>query len=141
MYLVPPNRTTSFLVALTRLLLRSTLSKIYLALGPVVLFTCGVTKCLFYCTSAIETWLAPVVFIYLHETAQYILLGSEVELKLEGGYVVLEPRGRPRRPRLALIVGIAAPVAVGIATWFLAPIFSTIILIATILTLLRYVGD
>jgi hypothetical protein len=141
MYLVPPSRTTSFLVALTRLLLRSTLSKIYLALGPVVLFTCGVTKCLFYCKLAVETWLAPAVFIYLHEATQYVLLGSEVELKLEGGYVVLEPRGRPRRPRLALIAGIAAPAAVGAATWFLAPMFSTIIFIATILTLLRYVGD
>ncbi len=51
---------------------------------------------------------------YLHEATQYVLLGSEVELKLESGYVVLEPRGRPRRPRLALIVGIAAPV--GVAT-------------------------
>jgi len=60
-------------------------------------------------------------------------------VKLEGGYVVLEPRGRPRRPRLAFIVGTAAPV--GIATWFLAPMFSTIILIASVLTLLRYVGD
>ncbi len=122
-------------------MLRSTLSKIYLALGPVVLFTCGVTKCLFYCQLAVETWLAPVVFIYLHEATQYVLLGSEVELKLEGGYVVLEPRGRPRRPRLALIAGTAAPAAVGVATWYLAPMFSTIIFIATILTLLRYVGD
>jgi len=109
MYLVPPSRTTSFLVALTRLLLRSTLSKIYLVLGPVVLFLRGVTKCLFCCKMAVETRLAPVVFIYLHEATQYVLLGSEVELKLEGGYVVLEPRGRPRRPRLALIVGITAP--------------------------------
>jgi len=88
---------------------------------------------------AVETRLAPVVFIYLHEATQYVLLGSEVELKLEGGYVVLEPRGRPRRPRLALVAGVAAPV--GVATWFLAPMFSTIILIATIVTLLRYVGD
>jgi hypothetical protein len=102
-------------------LLRSTLSKIYLALGPVVLFLRGVTKCLLYCTLAVETWLAPVVFIYQHETVQYVLLESEVGLKLEGGYVVLEPRGRPRRPRLALIVGTAAPV--GIATWFLAQCF------------------
>ncbi len=106
-----------------------------------MLFTCGVTKCPFYCQLAVETWLAPVVFIYLHETTQYVLLGSAVELKLEGGYVVLEPRGRPRRPRLALIAGIAAPAAVGVATWLLAPMFSTIIFIATILTLLRYVGD
>jgi hypothetical protein len=120
-------------------LLRSTLSKIYLALGADVLFTCGVTKCPFYCTLAVETWLAPVVFVYLHETTEYVLLESEVGLKLEGGYVVLEPRGRPRRPRLALIAGIAAPV--GVATWFLAPVFSTIIFIATILALLRYVGD
>ena len=90
---------------------------------------------------AVETWLAPVVFIYLHETTQYVLLGSEVELKLEGGYVVLEPRGRPRRPRLALIAGIAVPAAVGVATWFFASMFSTIIFIATVLTLLRYVGD
>jgi len=119
--------------------LRSALSKIYLALGPVVLFTCGVTKCPFYCKLAVETWLAPVVFIYLHEATQYVLLGSEVELKLEGGYVVLEPRGRPRRPRLALIAGIAA--FVGVATWFLASMFSTIIFIASVLTLLRYVGD
>jgi hypothetical protein len=141
MYLVPPSRTTFFLVALTRLLLRSALSKIYLALGLVVLFTCGVTECPFCCKLAVETWLAPVVFIYLHETTQYVLLGSEVELKLEDGYVVLEPRGRPRRPRLALIAGIAAPAAVGAATWYLAPMFSTIIFIATILTLLRYVGD
>jgi hypothetical protein len=108
-------------------------------LGPVVLFTCGVTNCPFYCKLAVETRLAPVVFIYLHEATQYVLLGSEVELKLEGGYVVLEPRGRPRRPRLALIVGTAVPV--GIATWFLAPMFSTIILIVSVLTLLRYVGD
>ena len=106
-----------------------------------MLFTCGVKKCLFYCRLAVETWLAPAVFIYLHEATQYVLLGSEVELKLEGGYVVLEPRGRPRRPRLALIAGIAAPAAVGAATWFLVPMFSTIIFIATILTLLRYVGD
>jgi hypothetical protein len=106
-----------------------------------VLFLRGVTKCLFYCKMAVETRLAPVVFIYLHETTQYVLLGSEVELNLEGGYVVLEPRGRPRRPRLALIAGIAAPAAVGVATWFLAPMFSTIILIASVLTLLRYVGD
>ena len=113
---------------------------IYLALGPVVLFTCGVTKYPFYCKLAVETWLAPVVFIYLHE-AKYVLLGSEVELKLEDSYVVLEPRGRPRRPRLALIAGIAAPAAVGVATWYLAPMFSTIIFIATVLTLLRYVGD
>ncbi len=42
---------------------------------------------------AVETWLAPAVFIYLHEATQYVLLESEVELKLEGGYVVLEPRG------------------------------------------------
>jgi len=139
MYLVPPSRTTSFLVAHTRLLLRSALSKIYLALGPVVLFTCGVTKCPFYCKMAVETRLAPVVFIYLHETAQHVLLETEVGLKLEGGYVVLEPRARPRQPRLALIVGIAAPV--GIATWYLAPMFSTMFMIATILTLLRYVGD
>jgi len=139
MYLVPPNRITSFLVALTRLLLRSTLSKIYLALGPVVPFLRGVTKCPFYCKLAVETWLAPVVFIYLHETAQHVLLRSEVGLKLEGSYVVLEPRGRPRWPRLAPIVGTAAPV--GIATWFLAPMFSTIMLIASVLTLLRYVGD
>ena len=125
MYLVPPNRTTSFLVALTRLLLRSTLSKIYLALGPVVLFLCGVTKCPFYCKLAVETWLAPVVFIYLHEATQYVLLGSEVELKLDGGYVVLELRGRPRRPRLALVAGIAVPAAVGVATWFFASMFST----------------
>jgi len=104
-----------------------------------VLFLRGVTKCPFYCKIAVETRLAPVVFIYLHETAQHVLLRSEVGLKLEGNYVVLEPRGRPRRPRLALIVGTAAPV--GIATWFLAPMFSTIIFIATILTLLRYVGD
>jgi len=81
----------------------------------------------------------PVVFIYLQEATQYVLLGSEVELKLEGSYVVLEPRGRPRRPRLALIVGIAAPV--GVATWFLAPMFSTTIFIATIPTMFRYVGD
>jgi hypothetical protein len=141
MYLVPPSRTTSFLVALTRLLLWSTLSKIYLASGLVVLFMCGVTECPFYCKFAVETWLAPVVFIYLHEATQYVLLGSEVELKLEGGYVVLEPRGRPRRPRLALIAGIAGPAAVGVATWFLAPMFSTIIFIASVLTLLRYVGD
>ncbi len=139
MYLVPPSRTTSFLFALTRLLLRSALSKIYPALGPVVLFTCGVTKYPFYCQLAVETWLAPVVFIYLHEATQYVLLGSAVELKLKGGYVVLEPRGRPRRPRLALIAGIAAPV--GVATWYLAPMFSTIVFIASILTLLRYVGD
>ena len=104
-----------------------------------MLFTCGMTKCPFYCKMAVETRLAPVVFIYLHEATQYVLLKSEVELKLEGGNVVLEPRGRPRRPRLALIAGIAAPV--GIATWFLAPMFSTIISIATVLTLLRYVGD
>jgi len=104
-----------------------------------VLFTCGVTKCLLYCTLAVETWLAPVVFVYLHETTEYVLLGSEVELKLGGSYV--EPRGRPRRPRLALIAGIAVPAAVGVTTWFLAPMFSTIIFIATILTLLRYVGD
>ena len=104
-----------------------------------MLFTCGVTKCLLYCTLAVETWLAPVVFVYLHETTEYVLLGSEVELKLEGGYVVLEPRGRPRRPRLALIAGIAAPV--GVATRFLAPVFSTIIFIASVLALLRYVGD
>ena len=104
-----------------------------------MLFLRGVTKCPFYCKIAVETRLAPVVFIYLHETAQHVLLRSEVGLKLEGNYVVLEPRGRPRRPRLALIVGTAAPV--GIATWFLAPMFSTIIFIATILTLLRYVGD
>jgi hypothetical protein len=141
MYLVPPSRTTSFLVVLTRLLLWSTLSKIYLASGLVVLFMCGVTECPFYCKLAVETWLAPVVFIYLHEATQYVLLGSEVELKLEGGYVVLEPRGRPRRPRLALIAGIAGPAAVGVATWFLAPMFSTIIFIASVLTLLRYVGD
>jgi hypothetical protein len=141
MYLVPPSRTTSFLVALTRLLLRSTLSRIYLALGADVLFLCSMTKCLFYCTLAVETWLAPVVFIYLHEATQYVVLGSGVELKLEGGYVVLEPRRRSRRPRLALVAGIAAPAAVGVATWFLAPTFSTIIFIATILTLLRYVGD
>ncbi|MFZ8810595.1 MAG: hypothetical protein ACO2PN_21115 [Pyrobaculum sp.] len=141
MYLVPPSRTTSFLVALTQLLLRSTLSKISLALGLVVLFTCGATKCPFYCKLAVETRLAPVVFIYLHETAQHVLLRSGVELKLEGGYVVLEPRGRSRRPLLALIAGIAAPAVVGIATWFLAPMFSTIIFIATVLTLLRYVGD
>jgi len=88
---------------------------------------------------AVETRLAPVVFIYLHETAQHVLLETEVGLKLEGGYVVLEPRARPRQPRLALIVGIAAPV--GIATWYLAPMFSTMFMIATILTLLRYVGD
>ena len=106
-----------------------------------MLFTCGVTKCPFYYKLAVETWLAPVVFIYLQGATQYVLLGSEVELKLEGGYVVLEPRGRPRRPRLALIVGIAAPAAVGVATWFLAPMFSTTIFIDTILTLLRYVGD
>jgi len=106
-----------------------------------VLFTCGVTKCLLYCTLAVEAWLAPVVFVYLHETTEYVLLGSEVELKLEGGYVVLEPRGRPRRPRLALIAGIAVPAAVGVATWYLAPMFSTIIFVVTILTLLRYVGD
>jgi hypothetical protein len=106
-----------------------------------VLFLLGVTKCPFYCKLAVETWLAPVVFIYPHATAQHVLLRSEVELKLEGGYVVLEPRGRPRWPRLALIAGIAAPVMVGIATWFLAPMFSTINFIATILTLLRYVGD
>jgi hypothetical protein len=87
---------------------------------------------------AVETWLAPVAFINLHETTQYVLLGSEVELKLEDGYVVLEPRRGPRRPRLALIAGIAAPV--GIATWFLAPMFLQLY-IATILTLLRYVGD
>ncbi len=141
MYLVPPSRTTSFLVALTRLLLRSTLSKIYLAFGLVVLFMCGVAECPSCCKLAVETWLAPVVFIYLHEATQYVLLGSAVELKLEGGYVVLEPRGRPRRPRLALIAGIAAPAAVGAATWLLAPMFSTIIFIATVLTLLRYVGD
>ncbi len=104
-----------------------------------MLFTCGVTKCPFYCKLAVETWLAPVVFIYLHEATQYVLLGSEVELKLEGGYVVLEPRARPRQPRLALIAGIAAPV--GVATWYLAPMFSTMFMIATILTLLRYVGD
>jgi hypothetical protein len=122
-------------------LLRSTLSKIYLALGADVLFLCGMTKCLLYCTLAVETWLAPVVFIYQHETVQYVLLGSAVELKLEGGYVVLEPRGRPRRPRLALIAGIAAPAAVGVATWYLAPMFSTIIFIASVLALLRYVGD
>jgi ABC-2 type transport system ATP-binding protein len=108
-------------------LLRSALSKIYLALGPVALFTCGVTKCPFCCKLAVETWLAPVVFIYLHEATQYVMLGSEVELKLEGGYVVLEPRGRPRRPRLALIAGIAAPV--GVATWHLAPMFSTLFLL------------
>jgi hypothetical protein len=106
-------------------LLRSTLSKTYLALGPVVLFTCSVTKCPFYCKLAVETWLAPVVFIYLHEATQYVLLGSEVELKLESGYVVLELRGRPRRPRLALVAGIAVPAAVGVATWFFAPMFST----------------
>ena len=106
-----------------------------------MLFTCGVAECPFCCKLAVETWLAPFVFIYLHETTQYVLLGSEVELKLEGGYVVLEPQGRPRRPRLTLIAGIAAPAAVGVATWPLAPMFSTIIFIATILTLLRYVGD
>jgi hypothetical protein len=99
------------------------------------------TKCLFYCTLAVETWLAPVVFIYLHEATQYVVLGSEVELKLRGSYVVLEPRGRSRRPRLALIAGTAAPAAAGVATWFLAPTFSTMFMIATILTLLRYVGD
>lgn len=120
-------------------MLRSALSKIYLALGPDVLFLCGMMKCLLYCTLAVETWLAPVVFIYQHETVQYVLLESEVGLKLEGGYVVLEPRRGPRRPRLALIAGIAAPV--GIATWFLAPMFSIMFMIATILTLLRYVGD
>jgi hypothetical protein len=120
-------------------LLRSTLSKIYLALGPDVLFPCGVTKRLLYCTSAVETWLALVVFIYLHEATQYVLLESEVELKLESGYVVLEPRRRPRWPRLTLIADIAVPV--GVATWFLAPMFSTVIFIVTILTLLRYVGD
>jgi len=81
-----------------------------------VLFTCGMAECPFYCKLAVETWLAPVVFIYLHETTQYVLLGSEVELKLEGGYVVLEPQGRPRRPRLTLIAGIAVPAAVGVAT-------------------------
>ncbi len=106
-----------------------------------MLFLRGVTKCPSCCKSAVETWLAPIVFVYLHETTQYVLLGSEVELKLEGGYVVLEPRGRPRRPRLALVAGIAEPAAVGVATWYLAPMFSTIILIATILTLLRCVGD
>jgi hypothetical protein len=106
-----------------------------------VLILLGVTKCPFHCKKAVETRLAPVVFIYLHETAQHVLLRSEVELKLEGGYVVLEPRGRPRRPRLALIAGIAAPVMVGIATWFLAPMFSTITFMAFVLTLLRYVGD
>jgi hypothetical protein len=121
-------------------LLRSALSKIYFALEPDVLFMCGVTKCPFCCKLAVETWLAPVVFIYLHEAAQYVLLGSEVDLKLEGGYVILEPRGRPRRPRLALIAGIAAPAAVGAATWLLAPMFSTIIFIASVLTLLRYAG-
>jgi ABC-2 type transport system ATP-binding protein len=82
---------------------------------------------------AVETRLAPVVFIYLHETTQYVLLESEVGLKLEGGYVVLEPRGRPRRPRLALVAGIAAPAAVGAATWFLAPMFSTVTFIASVL--------
>ena len=95
-----------------------------------MLFTCGVTKCLLYCTLAVETWLATVVFVYLHETTEYVLLGSEVELKLEGGYVVLEPHGRPRRPLLALIAGIAVPAAVGVATWFLDPMFSTMIFIA-----------
>jgi hypothetical protein len=100
-----------------------------------------VAECPFYCKMAVEAWLAPVVFIYLHEATHYVLLGSEVELKLEGGYVVLEPRGRPRRPRLALVAGIAAPAAVGAATWLLAPMFSTVTFIATILTLLRYVGD
>jgi len=104
-----------------------------------VLFLCGMTKCLLYCTLAVETWLAPVVFIYQHETVQYVLLESEVGLKLEGRYVVLEPRRRPRRPRLTLIAGIAAPV--GIAPWYLAPMFSTIIFIASVLALLRYVGD
>ncbi len=64
-----------------------------------MLFTCGVTKCPFYCQLAVETWLAPVVFIYLHEATQYVLLGSEVELKLEDGYVVLEPRGGGRAGR------------------------------------------
>jgi hypothetical protein len=138
MYL-PPSRTTSFPVALTRLLLRSTLSKIYLALGARRAVSRGVAECPFYCKMAVETWLTPAVFS-LHEATQYVLLGSEVELKLGGGYVVLEPRGRPRRPRLALVAGIAASAAVGAATWFLAPMFSTIIFIANSY-FVRYVGD
>lgn len=140
MYSAPADNVARFLLALTKLLLSSAVFKAYLALGAVSVVACLlVATCPAYCRMSAEVWLAPLVYIYVHEVAQYIALGAEVELKLEGGYIVLEPRGKPKWPRGAVIAGALAPTAISLASLLYAPLFSLIILIAVVLTSVRYV--
>ncbi len=139
MYSAPAGKPLSFLTALTRLVLRSKAFKAYLALAPVVASLCLLSHCRAYCYLALEIWPAPLAYIYVHETAQYLALGADVLLKLEGGYIVLEPLGKPKRPRAAVVAGALAPAALGALAAVTAPLFSAIILISVVLTLARYV--
>lgn len=140
MYSAPTGKPLLFLAALTKLVLKSNAFRAYLALAPVVAALCLLSHCKAYCYLASQIWLAPLAYIYVHETAQYLALDTDVLLKLEGGYVVLEPLGRPKRPRGALIAGTLAPASVGALAVTVAPLFSAIIFISTVLTLARYVG-
>ncbi|MGC8583852.1 MAG: hypothetical protein ACP5MH_08990 [Thermoproteus sp.] len=141
MYLVPANNVVGFLSALSRLMLKNAVFRAYLALGATAIALCFLlASCRTYCLISIEVFLAPFAYIYVHETAQYIALGVDVELRLEEGYVVLEPRGNPKRPRGAVVAGALAPAVVGLASLPYAPLFSLIVLLSVALTLARYVG-
>ncbi|AFA39122.1 hypothetical protein Pogu_1095 [Pyrobaculum oguniense TE7] len=131
MYSAPAGRPPSFLSALTKPVLRSRAFKAYLALAPVVVALCLMPRILL---SRLGDLAGPLAYIYVHEVAQYLALGVDISLRLEGGYIVLEPLGRPRRPRAALIACALAPAAL------VAPLFSAVISISVVLTLARYVG-
>lgn len=88
----------------------------------------------------LEVWTAPLAFVYIHESLQYVFLGVDIILKLEGGYVVLEHLARPRRPRLPMLAGLLMPAVIALAVWPYVPLFAAIMFLAVVGTAIRYVG-
>jgi len=102
----------------------------------------GCACCLYsYARVAGEALLGFFGYVYIHEVAQFLLVGTDVQVESSGGVLVLRALGEPRHPRLAVAAGIVLPLAVGVAASPVLPLFALVVLAATLMTFIYYLAE
>jgi len=94
-----------------------------------------------YARAAAEVLLGLFGYVYIHEVAQFLLIGTDVQVEFSGSVLVLRALGEPQHPRLAVAAGLLLPLAVGIAALPVLPLFALVVLAATLMTFIYYLAE
>jgi len=102
----------------------------------------GCACCLYsYARAAGEALLGFFGYVYIHEVAQFLLIGTDVQVESSGGVLAIRALGEPRHPRLAVAAGLLLPLAVGVAASPVLPLFALVVLAATLMTFIYYLAE